>query len=54
MIGAIEKRPNGFLIVPSVTSPLGDRDPLPHASLEAAMAGIAAHLQGRCDMGEGP
>ena len=52
MIGAIERRPEGFVIVPSAASPLGDLDPLPYASLEAAMAGIAAHCQGTCRIGE--
>ena len=52
MMGAIEKRAEGFVVIPSVTSPLGDLDPLPYASLEAAMAGIAAHTQGRCELEE--
>ena len=50
MLGAVEKRSDGFVIVPSVSSPLRDLDPLPYASLEAAMAGIAAHLQGACSI----
>lgn len=54
MIGAIERQPEGFMVVPSATSPLGDLDPLPYASLEAAMAGIAAHCQGRCEMERAP
>ena len=51
-LGAIEKRSDGFVIVPSVASPLGDLDPLPYASMDAAMAGVAAHLQGTCRFGE--
>ena len=53
-LGALEKQPEGFVVVPSVTSPLGDVDPLPYASLDAVRAGIAAHLQGRCDMADAP
>lgn len=50
VLGAIEKRPDGHVVVPVPTSPLGDMEPIPYASLDAAMAAIGAHCQGRCDM----
>ena len=53
VVGAIEKQGETFTIVPSVTSPLGDLGPMPYVSLEAAMAGIGAHLQGSCQMDAG-
>ncbi|HEX2135529.1 MAG TPA: hypothetical protein VHG30_06410 [Microvirga sp.] len=52
VVGAIERRPEGFAIVPSAASPLGDLDPLPYASLEAAMAAIGAHCQGTCRLAD--
>ena len=52
VLGAVEKRPEGYVIVPSIATPLADLDAPPFVSLEAAMAGIGAHCQGRCDMGE--
>ncbi len=51
-LGAIEKRPDGFVIVPVASSPLGDLDPLPYVSLEAALEGAGAHLQGSCTLSE--
>jgi hypothetical protein len=51
-LGAIEKRPDGFFIVPVASSPLGDLDPLPYISLERALEGVGAHLQGNCALDE--
>ncbi len=48
MLGAIEMRGEMFVLIPSLPGQLADLDPLPYASLKAAMAGIAAHLQGTC------
>jgi hypothetical protein len=52
VLGALEKRPEGFVIVPSMATPLADLDTPPFASLEAARAGIAAHCQGTCEIGD--
>jgi hypothetical protein len=49
-LGAIESRPEGFVIVPSVGSPLADLDVPPYASLEGALAGVGAHLPGTCTL----
>ena len=51
-LGTIERRPDGFLIVPAVASPLGDLEPLPYVSLERALEGVGAHLQGTCSLTE--
>ena len=51
-LGAIERRPDGFVIVPIASAALGDLDPLPYVSLEAALDGIGAHLQGTCTLSE--
>jgi hypothetical protein len=52
-LGAIEQRPEGFVVVPSVGAQLADLDVPPYAFLEAALAGIGAHLQGTCTLSEG-
>jgi len=52
VIGTIEKGSDAFLIVPSPSSPLADLDPLPYASVDAAMDGIGAHCQGSCTMAD--
>jgi hypothetical protein len=49
-LGAIERRPDGFVIVPVASAQLGDLDPLPYVSLEAALKGVGAHLQGTCTL----
>ncbi len=51
-LGAIEQRPDGFFIVPVASAQLGDLDPLPYISLEAALEGVGAHLQGTCTLRE--
>ncbi len=51
-LGAIERRLDGFVIVPVPSAQLGDLDPLPYMSLEAALDGIGAHLQGTCTLSE--
>ena len=50
VLGAIEQRTEGFVVVPSTPSPLADLDVPPYASLEAALSGVAAHLQGTCSL----
>jgi hypothetical protein len=50
MLGGIEMRGEVFVVVASPPSQLADLDPLPYASLNAALAGIAAHLQGTCEI----
>ena len=52
VLGAIEQRPEGFVVVPSVESQLADLDVPPYASLDMALAGIGAHLQGACTLSE--
>jgi hypothetical protein len=52
VLGAIEQRTEGFVVVPSTPSPLADLDVPPYASLEAALSGVAAHLQGTCSLNE--
>ena len=52
VLGALEKRPEGFVVVPSISTPLSDLDTPPFASLEAARAGIAVHSQGKCEVGD--
>lgn len=52
VLGAIERRPDGFFIVPVPSAQLGDLDPLPYVSLEAALEGVGAHLQGICTLSE--
>jgi hypothetical protein len=49
-LGAIEQLPEGFVVVPSVGSQLADLDVPPYASLDAALAGVGAHLQGSCTL----
>jgi hypothetical protein len=51
-LGTIEQRPEGFVVIPSVGSQLADLDVPPYASLEAALAGIGAHLQGTCTLSQ--
>ena len=51
-LGAVERRPDGFVIVPVASAPLGDLDPLPYMSLQAALDGVGAHLQGTCTLSE--
>ena len=46
MLGALEQRPEGYVVVASVNTPLADVDVPPFLSLESAMAGIGAHLGG--------
>ena len=53
-LGAIEQRPEGFIIVPSVGSQLSDLDAPPYISLETALAGVGAHLQGTCTLQDQP
>jgi hypothetical protein len=53
VLGATEQRPQGFVVVPSVGSQLADFDVPPYASLEAALVGVGAHLQGTCTEGQG-
>lgn len=52
-LGAIEQRPEGFVVVPCVGSQLADLDTPPYATLEAALAGVGAHLQGTCTLDGG-
>jgi hypothetical protein len=52
MLGGIEKQGESFVVIPSPPAQLADLDPLPYISLETAMAGIAAHLQGTCRMAD--
>jgi hypothetical protein len=52
VLGAIESRPEGFVVIPSVGSQLADLDVPPYASLEAALAGVGAHLQGTCTLSQ--
>jgi hypothetical protein len=47
---AIEKRTEGFVVVPSIPSPLADLDVPLFASLATALSGVAAHLQGTCSL----
>jgi hypothetical protein len=47
VLGALEQRPEGFVIVPSMGSPLADLNTPPFASLEAARAGIAASREAK-------
>jgi hypothetical protein len=50
MLGALEQRPEGYVVVASVNTPLADFDVPPFLSLESAMAGIGAHLGGDCTL----
>lgn len=52
MLGKIEKRENGFAVLPSAGSQLADLDVPVFMSLEAARDGIGAHLQGECRIDE--
>jgi hypothetical protein len=52
VLGAIESRPGGFVIIPSVGSQLADLDVPPYASLDTALAGVGAHLQGTCTLSQ--
>ena len=47
-LGAIEQRPEGFVVLASVGSQLGDFDVPPYTSLETVLAGIGAHSGGEC------